>query len=183
MCVCVCIIRQLHSYTVWSSQSLICRKSCASHPSRPGSPCVLRTAQVSWHWNASCMWICGKLRSHGAMWWRLFNQAVYVHVVMKTLRYRNPIVDTTAARNPIVIASHGWCTADMETPTATPPARMHDCICIWRRSEDIFISSLWFSGYLHASLSVCILPAANTSTSLFMTDRQPHTHTNIYCVP
>lgn len=65
---------QLYSYIVWSSQSLICRRSCASHPSRPGSPCVLRIAQVSWHWNASSMWFW-KIKS---LWQsamnRLFNQ-------------------------------------------------------------------------------------------------------------
>lgn len=68
---------------------------------------------------------------------RLFNQGVRVLAVVKTLRYRNPKVDIMAAVKPIVIASHGWRTAGMETPTATPPARMHDCIWIWQGSEDI----------------------------------------------
>lgn len=35
------------------------------------------------------------------------SKGVCVHVGIKTLRYRNPMVDTTAAVNPIVMASHG----------------------------------------------------------------------------
>lgn len=54
---------------------------------------------------------------------------------LKTFRYRNPVVDTTAAMNPIVMASHGSRTADTETPTATPPASMHDCKWIWYRGS------------------------------------------------
>lgn len=45
------------------------------------------------------------------------------------------MVDTTAAMNPIVMASHGSRTADTETPTATPPASMHDCKWIWYRGS------------------------------------------------
>lgn len=50
------VIWHLHSYAVWSSKSLICRTSCATHPRKPVSPCVLRMAQVSWHRYASSMW-------------------------------------------------------------------------------------------------------------------------------
>lgn len=46
------------------------------------------------------------------------------------------MVDTTAAVNPIVMASHGWWITDMGIPTATPPASMHDCIWIWQGSGD-----------------------------------------------
>lgn len=66
-CVRMCSIRWLHSYVVWSSQSLICKRRCASHPSRPGSPCVLRTVRVSWHWNASSMWIW-KRKAYEELW-------------------------------------------------------------------------------------------------------------------
>lgn len=133
---CVFVSWQLHSYIVWLSQSLICRRSCASHPSRPGSPCVLRIAQVSWHWNARSMWFW-KIRVYEKLWWTdyLINR-VSVYVVIGTLRYRKPMVDTTAAVNPIAMASQGWWTPEMETPTATPPARMHECIWIWERSRD-----------------------------------------------
>lgn len=50
------VIWHLHSYIVWSSKFLICRTSCATHPRKPDSPCVLRMAQVSWHSYASSMW-------------------------------------------------------------------------------------------------------------------------------
>lgn len=73
---------------------------------------------------------------------RLLNQGVRVYAVIKTLRYRNPMVETTAAVNPIVMASHGWRIADMETPTATPPARTHDCKWIWRRRSELVLSLL-----------------------------------------
>lgn len=83
---------------------------------------------------SKCLW--------EAVMQRLFNQGVLVYAVIKTLRYRNPMVETTAAVNPIVMASHGWWTADMETPTATPPARMHDCIWIWQRRSELVLSLL-----------------------------------------
>ena len=67
----------------------------------------------------------------------LKTKMVILLVMKKTLRYLCPMVDTTAAVNPITMASHGWWTADMETPIATPPARVHRCIWIWQRSEDI----------------------------------------------
>lgn len=41
--------------------------------------------------------------------------------------------DIMAAAKPIIMASQGWRTADMETLTATPPARMQDCRWIWKK--------------------------------------------------
>lgn len=44
------------TYVAWSSKAITCKTSCIVQPTNPDSPCVLRMAQVSWHWYASRMW-------------------------------------------------------------------------------------------------------------------------------
>ena len=117
---------------MWSSTSLICRSRWATHPRSPGMPCVLNTLHVSWHWWASsmCTWKTkwGDIREANAPC-----SVRFCPRKIKTLRYWNPTAERTAAENPIVMASHGWWTADKATPTATPPAWMQECMWIWAK--------------------------------------------------
>lgn len=88
------------------------------------------------------------------------------HRKIKTLRYWNPTAERTAAENPIVMASHGWWTADKETPTATPPAWMHECIWIWEKLVNYhLVHSLMLCSFQLGSLTRLSFPFGFRSTA------------------